>query len=111
MTTSEFWYRIANSTATLHSGASYITANNWHYITTVRNNTEVSLYVDGIFRDSDTGLTSGWNTKFDAIGDKGGAATYPIEGNIANIHTYTRLLSSTEVLHNYNALKGRFGLS
>jgi len=109
MTTSEFWYRIYDSTAELHAGASYITANNWHYITTVRNNTEVSLYVDGIFRDSDTGLSSTWNTKFDTIGDKGGT-TYPIEGNIANIHAYNRLLSANEILHNYNALKTRFGL-
>ena len=31
-------------------------------------------------------------------------------GNIANIQIYNRALSSSEVLHNYNALKGRFGL-
>ena len=29
-------------------------------------------------------------------------------GNIGPIHIYNRALSSTEVLHNYNALKGRF---
>ena len=29
-------------------------------------------------------------------------------GNIGNIHIYNRALSSTEVLHNYNALKSRF---
>ena len=31
-------------------------------------------------------------------------------GKIANAQIYNRELSSTEVLHNYNALKGRFGL-
>ena len=31
-------------------------------------------------------------------------------GNIGPINYYNRALSSTEVLHNYNALKGRFGL-
>jgi hypothetical protein len=31
-------------------------------------------------------------------------------GNIYNFKIYNRALSATEVLHNYNALKGRFGL-
>jgi hypothetical protein len=31
-------------------------------------------------------------------------------GNISNFQLYNRALSSTEVLQNYNALKGRFGL-
>ena len=31
-------------------------------------------------------------------------------GNIGPIHIYNRALSANEVLHNYNALKGRFGL-
>ena len=33
------------------------------------------------------------------------------EGKIANVTGYNRALSSNEVLHNYNALKGRFGLA
>ncbi len=32
------------------------------------------------------------------------------EGTIANAHIYNRALSANEVLHNYNALKSRFGL-
>ena len=36
------------------------------------------------------------------------AGANPITGNIANIHIYPRALSANEVLHNYNALKGRF---
>jgi len=33
-----------------------------------------------------------------------------LHGEIANIHYYPRELSNSEVLHNYNALKSRFGL-
>ena len=36
------------------------------------------------------------------------AGANPIAGNIANVHIYPRALSANEVLHNYNALKGRF---
>ena len=32
------------------------------------------------------------------------------DGKIPNLHIYNRTLSPTEVLHNYNALKSRFGL-
>ena len=31
-------------------------------------------------------------------------------GQIASIQFYNRALSANEILHNYNALKGRFGL-
>ena len=33
------------------------------------------------------------------------------DGRISNTHIYNRSLSPSEILHNYNALKGRFGLS
>ena len=34
----------------------------------------------------------------------------PFNGNIANVQIYNRALSATEILQNYNAIKGRFGL-
>jgi hypothetical protein len=39
-----------------------------------------------------------------------GGTQYPMKGNIYNFLYYTRPLSSIEVLQNYNAQKGRFGL-
>ena len=39
-----------------------------------------------------------------------GSYTSATSSIIANVQIYNRALSSTEVLHNYNALKGRFGL-
>jgi hypothetical protein len=36
--------------------------------------------------------------------------TNPWNGDIGNFQIYNRALSANEVLHNYNALKGRFGL-
>jgi hypothetical protein len=37
-------------------------------------------------------------------------STDPLNGKIANTLLYNRSLSATEVLQNYNATKGRFGL-
>jgi hypothetical protein len=31
-------------------------------------------------------------------------------GNMGSAQIYNRALSATEILHNYNALRGRFGL-
>lgn len=39
-----------------------------------------------------------------------GTNTYPWIGNIAIVLMYNRVLTTTELLQNYNALKGRFGL-
>ena len=36
--------------------------------------------------------------------------SWPFNGNIANASIYNRAVTPSEVLHNYNALKGRFGL-
>jgi len=35
---------------------------------------------------------------------------YPFGGNIAITRIYNKALTAAEVLQNYNALKGRFGL-
>ena len=44
------------------------------------------------------------------VGTTYNAGGFFFNGNIGPYHIYNRALSSTEVLHNYNALKGRFGL-
>ncbi len=46
------------------------------------------------------------------IGQDGtGAGVHPMTANIAQVQIYNRALSSTEILQNYNASKGRYGLS
>jgi hypothetical protein len=38
----------------------------------------------------------------------GGGSSYAFDGDMGPFHVYNRALSANEVLHNYNALKGRF---
>ena len=38
----------------------------------------------------------------------GAESVYYMNGEISNVMGYNRALSANEVLHNYNALKGRF---
>jgi hypothetical protein len=87
--------------------------SNYHNYTGVyKGGTSLELYVDGISRSSNTTrVPSGVDA---TIGDYMtigyiNNSNYT-EGNIGNMHLYNRALSSTEVLHNYDALKSRFGL-
>ena len=53
-----------------------------------------------------SGNNTGTLTKW-YLGYMGAWSSYGL-GNIANFHVYNRAISAEEVLHNYNALKGRF---
>ena len=74
------------------------------------NNTYYT-YVDGILKNTDT-ATLGAITTTNAIriGKLGHFTSGYFDGIINTVQIYNRALSASEVLHNYNALKGRFGL-
>ena len=76
------------------------------------NNNRNKIYVDGNLTSYTPGthITS-FTTDVSEL-QIGSLQNYPTytDGNIGPVHIYNRALSSTEVLHNYNALKGRFGL-
>jgi len=77
-------------------------------ITVVYTNRQPTLYLNGVF--ARTGLTSGKNTVY-MRGDGIGWGDYGyFEGSVYHVCYYDRSLGPTEVLQNYNALRGRFGL-
>ena len=90
-----------------------ITDTNWHQTVITydgsSNTSGILIYLDGI---DDTGIKQ--NTLSATIitstplqiGARNDGDSF--DGNIGPIHIYNRALSSTEVLHNYNALNGRF---
>ena len=84
----------------------------FHNYTLTTNSGTVDVYVDAV-------LVDGQNTDFTGSLSAALVPTYlgkrsddyqdqPWIGNISPVHIYSRALSSNEVLHNYNALKGRF---
>ena len=88
--------------------------NNFHNFVGVYDQGIASLYINGIL---ETGPTSGGPSALGSnidetlkIGRLGNVTSYDTTGNIGPVHIYNRALSANEVLHNYNALKGRFGL-
>jgi len=74
------------------------------------NNNEQKIYINGTSNVSSTTSISAFGTSTTHginIGRGSDASNY-FQGNITNVQIYNLALSSTEVLHNYNALKHRF---
>jgi len=89
--------------------AGWSNTTDWFYITVIRNGDGASLYKNGVYVNALTGLGTG-DTKLDSIGFQSANNSDYYSGNIGPVHFYNRALLVNEVLHNYNALKGRFGL-
>ena len=84
----------------------------WYHLTGVWiSNTSIQIYVNGILENtaSATGRTT-LRTSTDGWVLGSVSTSLYGSGNVASACIYNRALSSTEILQNYNTLKGRFGL-
>jgi hypothetical protein len=100
-------WRVGNFTDT--SNQNTISLNKWHFTTLVINGTDISAYLDGVL--DYTGTYTPFTTKDYAVfGRHGLNSIYSFSGKIGVSHIYNRPLSAAEVLQNYNATKGRYGL-
>jgi hypothetical protein len=82
----------------------------WVFVTNTVTTAGVStLYVNGVSNSIVTGYTYGGTPSYFSIGANGNG-TEPFLGSIPNVQIYNRALSAAEVLQNFNALRGRYGL-
>jgi hypothetical protein len=87
-----------------------ISANSWFYFSLVFDSNIFYGYVNGVLTGTAALSSDGF---FDRIGDGSGFPdNYPafFKGKLSVFKLYNRALSAAEVLQNYNATKGRFGL-
>ena len=91
-----------------------LTNNLWYYATVTYNSGNSILYLNGNMVASGTVLTSNNpNAKYTRLGYNtwaGGGISNYLNGNISQTSIYNRVLSSQEVLQNFNALRNRFGI-
>jgi hypothetical protein len=85
------------------------TALRWYHIAFTGDGTTLRLYVDGIQRA--TGLVSSRTVAVynGNVGPRLGRRAF-MDGQMALVRLYTRGIIAAEVLQNYNATKGRYGL-
>tara|TARA_B100001094_G_scaffold308882_2_gene342010 strand:- start:1532 stop:2305 length:774 start_codon:yes stop_codon:yes gene_type:complete len=89
------------------------------------NKYNIKIYINGVDYNStlvdDTSTSDWWNNNLISVGGlnnfglasmfRPGSTSNYTDCNISSFSIYDKTLTSTEVLHNYNALKGRFGLT
>jgi len=92
--------------------------NSWNYVVGTYNGSSdangIKLYTNGIEQlievvgNNLTQTTISNETTW--IGRRRPATQGPFNGNISQVSIYNRALSASEILQNYNATKGRYGL-
>jgi len=95
------------------ASGSYITANRWNHIVCTYGSGTKIVYVNGVAIAQQTGLTgsipTGQTNQY--VGKYGSASNqYPFSGSIAVSKVYNRALTAAEVLQNFNAIRGRYGI-
>ena len=115
-TLNTFFISIGSDNAYRTASNNSITLNTWNYIggTVTNGGQSIKLYSNGI----ETGYLGGilatntvnYTTKEFYVGRRHSASSEPFNGSISQTHIYNRVLSSSEVLQNFNAQKSRYGL-
>jgi hypothetical protein len=85
-----------------------VTFDGWSMYSCVYNGTNEYVYVNGIRKGSST-FTLSTTTGSWYLCSRANQSEF-LNSKIAAFSVYNRALSDTEILQNYNALKGRFGL-
>jgi hypothetical protein len=95
---------------TLYPSVTSFSLNTWYYAALTFNTTDgFNLYVNGSFDSSYTADKSARGGNGSTNLASFGAGNL-LNGRIAKVYTYSRSLSSAEVLQNFNADKAEFGL-
>ena len=95
-----------------------LVTNKWYHAVISRDgaaydSATINFYMNGILintRDGNGRADVDYPSNTTVQIGHGGSATGAMDGDIALVRIYSKQLSTSEVLQNYNALKGRFGL-
>ena len=88
--------------------ASGAVLNTWSHITTVWNGTTLFLYINGVERTSIAASAITNTVKTLYIGYFPGFTVW--DGFVSNTKIYNRALTQAEIIQNFNALRGRYGI-
>jgi predicted heme/steroid binding protein len=118
-TNGKIYYGVYDTAARTITSISTLTDNLWHQAVGVCTGAnQILLYIDGVLNSSGVGngyalyTTSYIRIANYLVGSTWTNGTFQgyYTGNISQTSIYNRALSAQEVLQNYNATKGRFGL-
>lgn len=94
--------------------ATYINTNSWYQVVGTYTSGSRILYINGVQVNSDTQVgtiaTNSSGMSIGAYGGNSGSNSYWYNGALSICRVYNRALSATEVLQNFNATRGRYGI-
>lgn len=108
----KFYLNTANLSyynVTLYTGGT-ISASAWYQIVLVSNSAISSFYTNGALNGTGTGVSWSTTASTTTIGKDPASSGQYFSGNIGLVRVYNTALTSDQILQNYNALRGRFGL-
>lgn len=105
------FYSSINNIDRLLNSNFIVSAGVWYNVTGTYNGSVMRVYVNGVLYNSSniTGSISTTNIIL-SVGKLGNYSSLTLNGNIAAFSLYNSALSDSNILQNYNATKGRFGL-
>jgi hypothetical protein len=103
---------------TIHASGTTLSLNTWYLATFTTSydgtNTTMKIYTNGV--ESATGTFTGAQSNYTGInfmvgdGNNSNSNWYPFKGSVDNVKVYNRTLSANEILQNFNATRGRYGV-
>ena len=91
--------------------AGSVNTNTWNHVVVTWNGSAGRGYFNGVDKGAlNIGANAMQVSGYTVGATAGGASSHVFEGSLSQVFVYNRALSAAEVLQNYNATKGRFGL-
>jgi hypothetical protein len=111
--TGTFYFRTIGTSSNdlTFATASYVTANAWNNIVSTYNGSTKTIYVNGTVAATQNisgTLATGQTNQY--IGAFGPGTNYFLNGRIGCTKVYNIGLTAAQVLQNFNALRGRYGI-
>lgn len=105
------WLANSNGTGDYMLNSTGIVETGWRYICTTRDHITglLTLYIDGVLSNSVVTYTGSiYTNQLAAVGSEYHSSGYYYYGRIGYVSAYNRVLSSNEILQNYNATKSKY---
>jgi hypothetical protein len=105
----QLYYKTPTGGAGFYTTFNY-SNNRFYHVHFQKRANNVEMYMNGVLQHSTSGGGSVLNHPEPLLYIGSNRGTSPFQGLVGPMHIYTSSLSSSQILQNYNALKGRFRL-
>lgn len=107
--TNQYDFAVIGASNYSTTGFFNLTANTWTHLSFTFDNDKVRGYSNGTIFATGGSCNTNWTSQYLRLGQWGGGGRN-WNGKYGNFMIYNRALNASEILHNYNIQKSRFGL-